>query len=152
MAITAQYQATSPLFASVTVPRHIPVLVSIVDNDAPPMTTSSSGEKRKKFWKVEDEGVQSISPGPTNRGLLLPFFPPPIISSGTNNGGFTKLEHWRKKRRTSHGSFRVAVVDLVEGQLCEVILIHDGKAIVGDVPTDFRVCKEECARFCVITT
>mmetsp|Transcript_14673 Transcript_14673/g.35349 ORF Transcript_14673/g.35349 Transcript_14673/m.35349 type:complete len:236 (+) Transcript_14673:1185-1892(+) len=50
-----------PLFASVTVPVHIPVLPSKVEEEAPPMTTSSRGANPKKTWE-EDEEVHSVSP------------------------------------------------------------------------------------------
>ena len=49
-----------PLFASVTFPLHMPVLLSIVDEDAPPITTSSNGANEKKF--CFDEGAHNVSP------------------------------------------------------------------------------------------
>ena len=50
-----------PLFTEVTVPFHMPVLLSKVDSDAPPITTSSKGENLKKFDSV-DPGHQITSP------------------------------------------------------------------------------------------
>mmetsp|Transcript_22923 Transcript_22923/g.49593 ORF Transcript_22923/g.49593 Transcript_22923/m.49593 type:complete len:202 (-) Transcript_22923:188-793(-) len=85
-----------PLLASVTVPVHIPVLLSMVEEEAPPITTSSRGAKLKKFW--EEEGVHSVSPGPIFR--LVPFFPPPMNG---REGGVTNLELWLTNRKISHG-------------------------------------------------
>jgi len=52
-----------PLFSSVTVPVHIPVLLSIVEEDTPPMTTSSKGANWKRFLvELVEDGDQIVSP------------------------------------------------------------------------------------------
>lgn len=52
-----------PLFSSVTVPVHMPVLLSILEEDTPPMTTSSKGANWKMFLvELVEDGDQIVSP------------------------------------------------------------------------------------------
>lgn len=72
------------------------MLLSTVEEDAPPMTTSSRGAKLKKFW--EEDGVHSVSPGPTF--LLVLSLLPPINGK---DGGVINFELWLTNRMISHG-------------------------------------------------
>jgi len=104
-----------PLFSSVTVPVHIPVLLSIVEEDTPPMTTSSKGANWKRFLvELVEDGDQIVSPGRTF--LVPPFLEPPRKGIG---GGLTNLELWLTNLRTSHG-FRSLLLPL-SARMAEVV-------------------------------
>jgi len=78
------------------------------------MTTSSRGAKLKKFW--EEDGVHSVSPGPTF--LLVLSLLPPINGK---EGGLINFELWLTKRMISHGFRSLLLLLLLLSSLSLVV-------------------------------
>ena len=91
-----------PLLDSDTVPVHLPLLLLKVEEDTPPITTSSNGANENVFdadTVLLLVVVHSTSPGDTLVGML-----PRFINGKNGLGSVMNLELWERKRMGSHFS------------------------------------------------